>query len=78
MTGGQTSHATNRLESICAGIGVDPEHLFTINPMKKYHDENVEIFRREISYSGVSVIIAQRECIQTATKRKKQERDNKN
>ncbi len=77
MTGGQTSQATNRLESICAGLGVDAEHLVTINPMRKYHEENVEIFRREITYKGISVIIAQRECIQTATKRLKKERDNK-
>lgn len=78
MTGGQKSQATNRLESICTGIGVSPEHLITIIPLKKNHKENVDILRREIAYLGVSVVIAQRECIQTATKRKKKERDNKN
>jgi TPP-dependent indolepyruvate ferredoxin oxidoreductase alpha subunit len=29
--------------------------------------------REEITYNGVSVIIASRECIQTATKKKKSE-----
>lgn len=77
MTGGQASHATNRLLSICAGLGVHPDHLIEINPLKKNHDENVEIMRREIMYMGVSVIISRRECIQTASKRKKTERDSK-
>jgi indolepyruvate ferredoxin oxidoreductase alpha subunit len=76
MTGGQVSHATNRLEDICAGLGVEKEHIITISPLRKYHEENVEIFRREIAYRGVSVIISARECIQTVSKRKKQLRDN--
>jgi len=57
MTGGQQSHATNRLEEICRGIGVEEEHLRVMNPLRKHHEE------------GVSVIIAQRECIQTASRR---------
>ena len=77
MTGGQTSHATNRLQSICSGLGVDPEHLIEINPLRKNHEENVEIMRKEIMYMGVSVLISRRECIQTASKRKKKERDSK-
>jgi len=74
MTGGQASHATNRLEDICAGLGVDKEHIITISPLRKNHDENVEIMRREIEYTGVSVIISARECIQTASRRKKQQK----
>ncbi len=73
MTGGQTSHATGRLESICKGLGVDPAHVITINPLRKNHDENVRIMAGEISYNGVSVIISARECIQTASRRKKSE-----
>jgi indolepyruvate ferredoxin oxidoreductase alpha subunit len=68
MTGGQASHATGRLESICKGIGVPGEHIRILNPLKKYHGDNVQILREEIVYEGVSVIIAQRECIQTARK----------
>jgi TPP-dependent indolepyruvate ferredoxin oxidoreductase alpha subunit len=33
--------------------------------------------KEELAYRGVSVIIAQRECIQTALKRKKMEREKK-
>jgi indolepyruvate ferredoxin oxidoreductase alpha subunit len=74
MTGGQVSHATGRLESICQGIGVPREHIRTLNPLKKYHRENVHVLKEEISYDGVSVIIAQRECIQTALRKKRMAR----
>ena len=77
MTGGQKSSATGRLENIILGLGVEKEHLFTLNPLKKHHDENVEILDRELNYNGVSVIIAQRECIQTLTRRKKLEKKQK-
>jgi len=73
MTGGQRSAATDRIETICIGIGVDPEHLRVITPLRKNHDENVAIMKEELSYKGLSVIIARRECIQTATKKKKSE-----
>jgi len=68
MTGGQPSHATDRLVAICQGIGVEPEHIRVINPLRKHHDENVRIMKQELEYEGVSVIIAQRECIQTLKK----------
>jgi indolepyruvate ferredoxin oxidoreductase, alpha subunit len=64
MTGGQDSSATGRIEKICEGIGVDPEHLKIFVPLKKNHSEMVEIMKQEISYAGVSVLIARRECVQ--------------
>ena len=73
MTGGQKSQATGRIEKICKGIGVLPEHIRTILPLRKNHEENVRLIKEEIEYKGVSVIISSRECIQTATKRKKSE-----
>lgn len=73
MTGGQKSQATGKIEDICKGIGVVPEHLIVINPLHKNHDENVRIISDELNYAGVSVIIAARECIQTATRRKRSE-----
>jgi indolepyruvate ferredoxin oxidoreductase alpha subunit len=66
MTGGQTSSATNRLAGICAGLGVDPAHIRIITPLPNKHDENVGVLREEVAHSGPSVIIAVRECIQTA------------
>jgi len=73
MTGGQESHATGRLVQICKGLGVDEEHIRTITPLRKNHEENVSIMRKEFEFRGVSVVIAARECIQTATKRKRSE-----
>ena len=69
MTGGQASSAVGRLEDICAGLGVDKDHIHVLNPSPKYHQENMEIIKGEIEYEGVSVIIPRRECIQTAARR---------
>jgi indolepyruvate ferredoxin oxidoreductase alpha subunit len=73
MTGGQKSHATGRLEQICSGLGVSPEHIRTIVPLRKNHLENVKTMMEEFDFRGVSVIISSRECIQTASRRKKEE-----
>lgn len=78
MTGGQKSHATGRLPAICEGIGVAPEHIRTIVPLRKNHEENVRIMKEEFKYRGVSVIISERECIQTATRRRKAEASENN
>jgi indolepyruvate ferredoxin oxidoreductase, alpha subunit len=71
MTGGQQSHATGRLEQICEGIGVDRNHIRVLIPLRKNHDENVRVMKEEFEFKGVSVIIASRECIQTAAERKR-------
>jgi indolepyruvate ferredoxin oxidoreductase alpha subunit len=73
MTGGQKSQATGRLVQICQGLGVDPDHLKVITPLRKNHEANTAIIKSELEYRGVSVIIAQRECIQTASRRKRSE-----
>ncbi|MGI6320681.1 MAG: thiamine pyrophosphate-dependent enzyme [Bacteroidales bacterium] len=72
MTGGQTSSAFGKIEQICLGLGVDPEHLHVIRPLKKFHAENVEIIAKEVEYNGLSVIIPTRECIQTLNRRMRQ------
>ncbi len=69
MTGGQPSQATNRLEEICRGIGVDPGHIRVITPIPPNHDENVRVLQEEIDHPGVSVVIARRECMRTAARR---------
>jgi indolepyruvate ferredoxin oxidoreductase alpha subunit len=71
MTGGQKSQATGRIEQICSGIGVAPEHIRKIVPLRKNHDENIRIMKEELEFRGVSVIVAARECIQTATRRRR-------
>ncbi|MDR1414628.1 MAG: indolepyruvate ferredoxin oxidoreductase [Odoribacteraceae bacterium] len=71
MTGGQDSAATGRLEAICRGIGVSPEHLKVLMPVPKNHDELCRVIRDEIAFPGVSVIIPRRPCIQKAARDKK-------
>lgn len=71
MTGGQDSSGTGRLEAICAGIGVAPEHIRVVVPLKKNYEEMRQIIREEIAYKGVSVIIPRRECIQTLARKKR-------
>lgn len=71
MTGSQKSSATGRIESICQGIGVAPEHIRVINPLSSRLEENVKVIREELEYQGVSVIIPRRECIVWANKKRK-------
>lgn len=71
MTGGQDSAGTGKLEAICLGLGVSPEHLKVLTPLKKNHDEMVSEIRKEIEYNGLSVMIPRRECIQTLARKKK-------
>jgi len=72
MTGGQPSAAENRLAAICSGLGVADNHIRVLEPHPNRHDENVTALREEIAYAGTSVVIAQRECIQTARKKARQ------
>lgn len=69
MTGGQTSQATGKIEAICEAVGVEKDHIIEVNPSPKYHDENLQIFKKEINYQGVSVIIPRRECLVTVAAR---------
>lgn len=57
MTGGQESSALGKIESICQGIGVEPEHIRVLLPVPKNHEELCRIIREELEYKGVSVII---------------------
>jgi indolepyruvate ferredoxin oxidoreductase alpha subunit len=69
MTGGQPSSGTGKIAEICLGIGVEKEHVHVLTPLKKHHEKNVDIIKKEIAYNGVSVIIPQRECIETQRKK---------
>ncbi|MCO5266033.1 MAG: thiamine pyrophosphate-dependent enzyme, partial [Lentimicrobium sp.] len=74
MTGGQDSAAFGKIEEICLALGVKKEHIRVINPLQKHHEENLAILKEEIAYEGVSVIIPRRECIQTLTRRMREEK----
>ncbi|MBI2214222.1 MAG: indolepyruvate ferredoxin oxidoreductase [Acidobacteria bacterium] len=72
MTGTQpTLLPSERIHELILGLGVDPEHChkFEVHPRKV--GELAELFRREISHPGLSVVIAHRECIEAARRNKK-------
>ena len=69
MTGGQASSALGIIEKIVIGLGLKENRLKVVTPLKKYHDENVEILREAMQYKGASVIVFRRECVQTAARR---------
>lgn len=71
MTGGQDSSAYGRLEAICEGVGVSPDHIHVLESLPKNHELLVGLIRKEIDYQGVSVIIPRRECIQKLARRRK-------
>ncbi|MBI2840618.1 MAG: indolepyruvate ferredoxin oxidoreductase [Acidobacteria bacterium] len=72
MTGGQPSLLpTSRLAGLILGLGIDPDHFQVISAHRRDTEKNAEIIRREIAHRGLSVIIAVRECIETAKKRKR-------
>jgi len=71
MTGAQDSSASGRLINICRGIGVKEEHLHIITPLPKNLEQNLEIIRKEVEHDGLSIIVAQRPCVQLPSERKK-------
>jgi indolepyruvate ferredoxin oxidoreductase alpha subunit len=71
MTGGQDSSAFGRLEAICEGVGVAPDHIHVLEALPKNHSLLVGLLRKEIAFDGVSVIINRRECIQKLARRRK-------
>jgi indolepyruvate ferredoxin oxidoreductase, alpha subunit len=65
MTGGQeTICGLDALAKLVDGMGINPDHVRTINPLPKYHEENTKTILEECEYRGPSVIIAKRKCVQ--------------
>jgi len=71
MTGGQTASGEGHIKNICLGVGVKPEHIRNLIPLKKNHQEMVDVMKEELEYDGVSVVIAERECVQVLHRDKK-------
>jgi indolepyruvate ferredoxin oxidoreductase alpha subunit len=59
-----------RLYDIVKGLGVEEEHIKVIIPLKKYHNKNVDMIKKELDYQGVSMIIAQRPCVTMSNEKK--------
>ena len=74
MTGGQDSAGTHKFEAICLALGVERDHLHVVIPLPKNMEEIKNVIRDEINYQGVSVIIPQRECMQTLNRKLRQKK----
>jgi len=69
MTGMQETMASgNKLIELLRGLGVPQEHLHVLEPLPAKHRQNVELIAREVNHRGLSVIVAQRACVQTKRK----------
>lgn len=72
MTGGQPQLLpSQRLTEIVKAVGVLPENLHELKLLGSEHNNNVATLKKCLHTPAVSVIIARRECIETARKRVK-------
>ncbi len=72
MTGGQTSFGTgDRLLRMVEGLGVPKDHIRVIEPLPKNLEKNVQVFKDEMGYKGLSVIVPVRECLEESKKKKR-------
>jgi indolepyruvate ferredoxin oxidoreductase alpha subunit len=71
MTGLQpTALPSGRLKDVVLGVGVDPAHVRVLEAHPKHIDEMARAIREEVEFPGPSVVIAHRECLEAARKRK--------
>ncbi len=75
MTGQQPTAAPHSaIEAVVRGAGVSAEHLRVVELHPKRIGEVADVIRSEIAHPGLSVIIAVRECIESARKHKADEK----
>ncbi len=65
MTGAQQTMASgDEVVDLVKGVGVDAERIRIMNPLPRYHEENIKLIQEEVEREGLSVVIARRPCIQ--------------
>jgi indolepyruvate ferredoxin oxidoreductase alpha subunit len=75
MTGGQPTFASGEgLVRMVEGLGVMKDHIRVIEPLPKNLEKNIQTFKEEFEYRGLSVVIASRECVQEVRKKKRREK----
>jgi indolepyruvate ferredoxin oxidoreductase alpha subunit len=75
MTGQQPTVAPHSaIEAVVRGAGVSAEHLRVVDLHPKRIGDVADVIRGEIAHPGLSVIIAVRECIESARKHKADEK----
>jgi indolepyruvate ferredoxin oxidoreductase alpha subunit len=69
MTGGQETMAAGQsLLDLLKGLGIKDEQLHVVEPLPKNHKQVVDVITKAIEHRGLSVIVAQRECIHNRRK----------
>ena len=72
MTGCQeTILSSGQLRNLIIGCGANPEHVVELEAKKQLIEENTARLKAEIEYSGLSVVIFKRECLEAFRKRGK-------
>ncbi|NJD19323.1 MAG: indolepyruvate ferredoxin oxidoreductase [Gemmatimonadetes bacterium] len=75
MTGQQPTVAPHSaIEAVVRGTGVRAEHLHVVDLHPKRVGEVADLIRREVAHPGLSVIIAVRECVESARRHKAEEK----
>jgi indolepyruvate ferredoxin oxidoreductase alpha subunit len=73
MTGAQpTLVPSERLPDIIRGLGVDPDHLHVLRASRKGEADLIATIKKELDHPGVSVVIAERECIELVKRDRKE------
>lgn len=73
MTGAQeTVLPSAQIARVVLGLGAHVEHVHTLEAHPRKEDAMAEVIAREIAHRGLSVIIAHRECLEVARRRKKE------
>ena len=67
-----TIRPSSELEGLVRGLGVPESQLFVVDAHPRRAEENAETVRRAMLHEGLSVIIAVRECIETAKRSRRQ------
>ncbi|MCC6671559.1 MAG: indolepyruvate ferredoxin oxidoreductase [Planctomycetes bacterium] len=74
MTGGQpTELPDSRLLPVVLGLGADPAHVHVFQAHPRKVPELAALIRKEVAHPGLSLIVVRRECVQTASARRKHE-----
>jgi indolepyruvate ferredoxin oxidoreductase alpha subunit len=72
MTGGQPALVeSSRLADIVRGLGVPPEHFHVLRAHPSRAEHNEAVLGREMAHRGLSVIVFQRECVETLKRKKR-------
>lgn len=73
MTGAQdTVVPSGQLGRLVVGLGAHVEHVHTIDAHPRRLDAMADVIAREIAHRGLSVVIARRECLEVARRRRKE------